>query len=665
MSGKISLLSGCDGNKHNAPATSTNPPPKPDPANKSCPQGTYYVPAGIARYNNTGTIYLEPSNRDRIGYIRFAKDICVPKGPATGRKTGKPITSVSYEDAKKYCESKGKRLASPEEMINAHRQSSAKELRRILSFMRTMPYQWIASKDARGNYYRVGFERNKNGLQIKQVETTHDSKGSKSNAFFCVEDSTPKSPSICDPNARTQKITFIHTNDIHASFTPEEWGGNPVARISGYCKKSREENPFTICTHGGDVYEKGDITELISSGRTTRAVFQAIGFDLAVVGNHDFAWSLKEFFGYSRSPRTTMLGSNIKYIGNNPTEYGGVDYSIVDIGCMKIGFFGMVSKGYNELDEQTDQDYYPEALKTRHDYEERAKEMVAKLKGKVDLVVMLSHVGIKEDIELAKKVPGIDVILSSHSHDAVKKVVNGVPIIQADAYSKLIGKLELVYDLKKRRMKKHTMELIDNDFFNLWSPTDKKVRDNVNSMVKMWVPEDEFAYLDKTLEDKSEIADLVGKSVIFHLKAKKGTEVHAALVDRKTVWVDRWEKGALTMEELANSFKVERQPAGTPGFSSFYTVQVMGTELDLIRVSGLWNSRWVYTGPGEPKPGEIYTLALPKKVAFNMGHYLNLDEREPKHACEIWEAVHTYGQHRTGEGLCMDEDRALEDCNPN
>jgi len=93
-------------------------------------------------------------------------------------------------------------------------------------------------------------------------------------------------------------------------------------------------------------------------------------------------------------------------------------------------------------------------------------------------------------------------------------------------------------------------------------------------------------------------------------------------------------------------------------------VEVSGEEFDLLRFSGMWNSRWVYTGPGDPKPEETYTLALPKKVAFNMMHYLGLPERPQQHACEIWEAVHSYGQYRTDEYLCIDEDRSLDDCAP-
>ncbi len=688
---EIWFLSGCDGDKSSNSSTSPRPAEKPNPANKTCPEGTVYVPPGKAVSNNFNTTYLSGASGDRIAYMRFAQGVCFPKGPVTemsfriddpfiDRKPYDPATSVSFKAAQKYCASRHKRLPKPYEIIHAYHQGRLRELRAKLSFVRSKPYAWMADKDDRGKHFRVGFQRDKYGVQYLHSEITERYEGSRDTSFFCVADPKPASPPMCDKNASTQKITFVHTNDLHGSFTPEEDGGNPVARISGYCKQVRKDNPFALCTHGGDIYEKGDVTELISSGRTTRAVFGALGFDVAVVGNHDLAWSLKEFFAYSRTFGTMMLASNVKYVGQNPAEYGGVDYAIADVGCVRVGFFGMVSKGYDERDEQTDQDYYPEALATRHDYERRAREMVAKLKGKVDLIVMVSHVGIEEDRKLAKAVPGIDVILSSHSHDAVTETINGVPILQADAYANYIGRLDLIYDLKKRRLKKHEMRLFPNrDSFLMYIlPSDEEVRKNVNSMVQIWMPKDEFAYVYGTLGDKSAVAGVVAKSIVYYLKSKKGVEAQAAFVDTKTVWTDQWEKGPLTIEELAESFKVERQPAGTPGFSSFYTVEVSGIELDLFRRMSIKNSRWKYSGPSEPDPLETYTLALPKKVALNLryymerelghefemaerdlGDYIDLDVKKPQHACEIWEAVHVYGQHRTDEGLYIDEDKQL------
>jgi len=457
----------------------------------------------------------------------------------------------------------------------------------------------------------------------------------------------------------TQTITFVHVNDIHARFTPEADGGNPLARMRGYYNYVRDnENPQTIFTHGGDVYEKGDITELITKGYTTRAAFEAVGFDIAVIGNHDFAWSAEEVLAYSRAPNTVMLGSNIKYVGDDPSEYGGVEYYIKKVGQINVAFIGDVPTGYDERDDHTDIEYYPEKLATKHDdYEGDTRKRIKKLREEenVDMVVLLSHLGIETDRKLAKNVEGIDVILSSHSHDAIKEVVNGVPIIQADAYSRLIGRLDVEWDLEKGRIVDHSMKMIKNDSS---VPTDQAVADKINAIVQAHLPEDadNVAQLSQSLEDKEALAELALTSALHHIE-----NARAAMLDEKMVWLDSWDPGSITLNQLARTYEVERELAGTPGFNSFYTVDVTGAELTLIRTSGLWSGRnLVHAGVDNPDPDQTYTLALPKKYAMHLDHYFNIPQRECTAVCEIWEAVYAYGQHRTAEGKYIDDDRPLD-----
>jgi 2',3'-cyclic-nucleotide 2'-phosphodiesterase (5'-nucleotidase family) len=68
-------------------------------------------------------------------------------------------------------------------------------------------------------------------------------------------------------------------------------------------------------------------------------------------------------------------------------------------------------------------------------------------------LVVLSHLGLSLDCELAARVPRIDLLLGGHSHDtlAAPRYVGEVPIVHAGPYGKFVSRSELVYDPNRRR----------------------------------------------------------------------------------------------------------------------------------------------------------------------------------------------------------------------
>ena len=72
-----------------------------------------------------------------------------------------------------------------------------------------------------------------------------------------------------------------------------------------------------------------------------------------------------------------------------------------------------------------------------------------------DLLIVLSHVGLSLDRELAKRLPRIDLILGGHSHDTLERpeYVGEVPIIHAGPYGRFVSRSELEYEPQRRRFR--------------------------------------------------------------------------------------------------------------------------------------------------------------------------------------------------------------------
>jgi 2',3'-cyclic-nucleotide 2'-phosphodiesterase (5'-nucleotidase family) len=79
-----------------------------------------------------------------------------------------------------------------------------------------------------------------------------------------------------------------------------------------------------------------------------------------------------------------------------------------------------------------------------------------------DLLVVLSHVGLSLDRELASRVPRIDLILGGHSHDRLDEPerVGGVPIVHAGPYGRFVSRSELNYDATSRRFRLARFSLV-------------------------------------------------------------------------------------------------------------------------------------------------------------------------------------------------------------
>jgi 5'-nucleotidase len=73
-----------------------------------------------------------------------------------------------------------------------------------------------------------------------------------------------------------------------------------------------------------------------------------------------------------------------------------------------------------------------------------ATELAAELRPRVDLLIALTHIGHRQDLELAERVPAIDVILGGHSHTVVETpiLVGRTAVCQGGSHCRYVGRYE-------------------------------------------------------------------------------------------------------------------------------------------------------------------------------------------------------------------------------
>ncbi len=458
----------------------------------------------------------------------------------------------------------------------------------------------------------------------------------------------------CTATTAIQKISFVHVSDMHARYNPEADGQTPVGRIRGFYEAVKKENPYTVFTDGGDDYEKGSVAEEFSRGRSTRDVVQAMAYDVRTIGNHDFAWGLDELLRFSDDPRAVVLSANSRLLGRDgrvSDTQPWREYAELQVGCMKIGFFGLTTRPYDAAGRQSDGPIYPDVptLVSDYDHLSIARRIIEEHRSEVDLLVLVSHLGITDDIRIAEATEGIDLILGGHSHTVLDKAiqVKGTRIVHPGANAEFIGRFDLHYDLSRRSVADSSYELVENR--PGVTPASAGLDGTVARILRRYRHEIEepVASVTKGL-DRPEIAGIAA------LAAISLPGVDAAFIAPHSVWQDNWQGGLLTRQDLLDTFKVEREPVGTTGTSSLYWMRVKGADLLLARQV---LRDFAYAGPEEGIEAEaFYTVAMQKGQAVRQetlfGRPISLLPPQPM--AELWETVAAFGRDRWLKGLTLD-----------
>ena len=141
-----------------------------------------------------------------------------------------------------------------------------------------------------------------------------------------------------------------------------------------------------------------------------------------------------------------MVVSNIRPAAGSALPWGAVDFGVKQVGELKVGFFGLISRPWDELQTQPEHlRFYEPDLECDFDFISSARRLVAAHRGQVDLLVHVSHLGLRGDLELCEAVDGIDIVLGGHSHTVLNEVqvVNGAAIIHCGAEGQFVGQLDL------------------------------------------------------------------------------------------------------------------------------------------------------------------------------------------------------------------------------
>lgn len=267
------------------------------------------------------------------------------------------------------------------------------------------------------------------------------------------------------------KLAVLHINDMHsrideiaasaATCRPQDaeenkcFGGS--ARLATAIRERRAAHDAAgmpvITLDAGD-QSQGTLYYTTYGGRAEVQMMNAIGFDAMGIGNHEFNRGPESLARMIDTADFPLVSGNIRVDDSSPLAGKIADHVIVERDGERIAILGVTTPDTIFLSS-------PGEGVTFEDEVAYLTRAVAEMQGQgITKILLLSHVGFARDRELAAAVDGLSAIIGGHSHTLMSNSVEGaveyatliqspsgraVPIVQAFAFSRFLGELELEF----------------------------------------------------------------------------------------------------------------------------------------------------------------------------------------------------------------------------
>ncbi|MEX2242669.1 MAG: bifunctional metallophosphatase/5'-nucleotidase [Fimbriimonadaceae bacterium] len=262
-------------------------------------------------------------------------------------------------------------------------------------------------------------------------------------------------------SAQSFTLTILHTNDMHAHVEQTRVSGMMLggyARQATLIKRLRASDPNVVLLNGGDTFQ-GTIFFNTYEGLADLAFMNAVKFDAMAVGNHEFDKGPGLLGEFARAAAFPVLAANLD-VSAEPALNGVIKPSaVLTVGGQRVGVVGAVTEELPTIS------FMGDNVKMLGLVSSCQAAIDALRSQGIDKIVMVTHVGYREEIALARSLSGVDVIVGGHSHTLLGSTgVEGLPtgpdyptvvknkdgdtalVVQAWHWGLVLGRIQVTFD---------------------------------------------------------------------------------------------------------------------------------------------------------------------------------------------------------------------------
>lgn len=246
----------------------------------------------------------------------------------------------------------------------------------------------------------------------------------------------------CAP--REWVVVILSTNDMHAKI-------ERFARLAAAVERCRDTVADVVLADAGDRWTgNAFVDKAPTPGMPMLSLMNRLGFDVATLGNHEFDYGQAFLGRMLDSMRFEVVCANV--VSDTATFPQLAPWTIVERGGVRIGFVGVVTN-YEGPGHPAGNDASYAGLEFP-DPQQAAARCARALRDKVDVLVLLSHMGDDRDREFLSSNGDYDLLLSGHTHVVVDTLVGRTPLLQTGKELRNVGVTVL-------RLKGHRLEGVE------------------------------------------------------------------------------------------------------------------------------------------------------------------------------------------------------------
>lgn len=239
------------------------------------------------------------------------------------------------------------------------------------------------------------------------------------------------------PIQKRAQVTILQLNDVYETTPVEGLGG--LARVATLKQNIAKSGATPLLVIAGD-FLSSSVASSIFKGKQMIEAFNAMGLDLATLGNHEFDFGKEVLLERMAESKFQYVIANVLDEATGQPIGGAAAHLVRSFGTLRIGFFGVCIAG-EELSADKRR-----GLRFIEPFVAAERAIAALQRERVDTIVAITHLGYDEDRRLARRFPEIGVILGGHEHFPIATVVDRTLISKAGSDAKSVVRIDLHRD---------------------------------------------------------------------------------------------------------------------------------------------------------------------------------------------------------------------------